>query len=261
LGGRLSSRILCKKCNDYLGRRVEAQAKKDASIRLAIETLRGQIPKLASELSEGQEFIAQSKGGTTRGVIRGGDFRVRSSKEKDDSLIQPTPSARKTVEKLFLKSGRDVDVQEALHKFDNAPEDIPIQLTDGIVVIKWRINTIAPVLDAKTIDDFLPLKIAFEYIALNVGSAVYSPKLDPFRDALLNPSCSTSSYKVEYLRSPKVLPFHGLIVEKNDPHAIVQVRLFGWLAYRIHFLQISIGEPRIVYTHDLRQRTEHLARA
>lgn len=56
---------------------------------------------------------------------------------------------------------------------------------------------------------------------------------------------------VERLSSNKYEPIHGICFEGNDPYAKVQIRLFGWLAFRVHFLHLSVGGPRYVYTHRL----------
>ena len=46
-------------------------------------------------------------------------------------------------------------------------------------------------------------------------------------------------------------PFHGICFEGNDPYAKVQIRLFGWLVFRVHFLHLSIDGPQYEYTHQL----------
>ena len=37
----------------------------------------------------------------------------------------------------------------------------------------------------------------------------------------------------------------------NSPHATVLIRLFGWLAFRVHFLRLTVDGPRLSYKHDL----------
>ena len=46
-------------------------------------------------------------------------------------------------------------------------------------------------------------------------------------------------------------PSHGICFEGNNPYAKVQIKLFGWLAFRVHFLHLSVGRPRFAYTHKL----------
>ena len=58
LGGKLTSRLLCKECNSSLGHRIEGKAKADPTIRLLAKGLRADIPALASNLEEGQKFAS-----------------------------------------------------------------------------------------------------------------------------------------------------------------------------------------------------------
>lgn len=50
----------------------------------------------------------------------------------------------------------------------------------------------------------------------------------------------------------------GLYFEGNDPHARVQIVLFGWLGFRVHFYRLAFGGPRLVYTHNLESNEEDL---
>lgn len=261
LGGCLRVKFLCKKCNDEIGARVEADVKRDPSIRLAIENLSGQIPELAKALSEGQIYLGESKRGPVRGKVKRGVFRVMASKETDNSLIQPTEDARKTLENLLQEIFPDeASVPSALERFDEAAEDTRIKIAEGIEVIKWSIGAVHPALDGPMIEDTLPLKVSFEYLACHLGATIYDDRLNDIRNSLLNQQASPDCYRVERLRGTVYAPFHGIVIEENAPHVIVQIRLFGWLVYRVHFLRIALDGPRFVYTLDLKGPTEHLSR-
>jgi hypothetical protein len=65
--------------------------------------------------------------------------------------------------------------------------------------------------------------------------------------------------RVERLTSNQYEPFHGVCFEGNDPYAKVQIRLFGWLAFRVHFLHLAIGGERFVYTHRLDSMNEDVS--
>lgn len=103
LGGRLTSRFLCRKCNSTLGNRLEHAARFDPSIRIAGERLAPDIPELARRLAENQGYIGQSEAGLPPGYIRDGGFRIFSKKLSDGSLVQPTDEARGTIEKILQK--------------------------------------------------------------------------------------------------------------------------------------------------------------
>ena len=53
------------------------------------------------------------------------------------------------------------------------------------------------------------------------------------------------------LNASEYKPFHGICFEGNDPYTRVLIRLFGWLAFRVHFRRLAVSGPRFVYTQSL----------
>jgi len=256
IGGILTAPFLCKPCNDKLGERVEAAVKGDPSIRLAIEALRSRLPKLAATIAEGQPYIAESPRGKVQGILKKGDFRVRATQEPDGSIIQPTPKGRQYIEKRLRKSGADeVTIQLSLRRFDDAPDNVPIQLNERLSVVKWSIGSLDPVLTGPFLKDEVLLKIAFEFLACHLCTTIYRDDypLSEIRKVLSCERAVQDSYRIEHLHAESYQAFHGLAFEGNQPHAIVQIRLFGWLAFRVHFLRIAVEGPRFIYTHQLDQ--------
>jgi hypothetical protein len=141
LGGILTSDLLCGACNSSLGASFEAAVKSDPSIRIAVRNLQARIPSLAEKLTEKQTYLGSGPGGTWRGVIRNGEFRIRSRTAEDGSLIQPINDARKSVEKTLRKSGSGMaPIEEALRLLDEAPENERVQVAPGLEVVKWSIE-------------------------------------------------------------------------------------------------------------------------
>ena len=99
----------------------------------------------------------------------------------------------------------------------------------------------------------VPLKIAYEFIACHLGTAIYDEALQiqEIRAALLENIKDHPSFEVERLEVPEYKPFHGICFEGNDPHGKVLIRLFGRLAYRVHFRWLAFDGSRFVYTHCL----------
>jgi uncharacterized protein YlaI len=261
IGGKLYTIFLCKKCNDELGRDIEYAIRTDPSIRIAAHRLADKIPVIADMLSERQQYIGYSKGGKVKGIIKNGEFRVREQKENNGSLRQPTDRARRSIEKILKKITPDIDIiKKALDDFDKAPEDTRIHLAKGLEFAKWRLKKVEPLLDGKPMDIIVPLKIAFEFLALHLATAIYAQheELNEIKKAILERFEDSKSYRVEYLRGENYAPFHGIVFEGNHPHAVVQVRLFGFLAYRVHFLRIDVGGKRYVYTHYLDTNCEDI---
>jgi hypothetical protein len=255
LGGVLTCSFLCGKCNSTLGASFEAAAKADPSIRIAVSNLQSHIPGLASKLTENQQFISQGPGGLERGKIRGGKFDVRSRTAEDGSLIQPTDRARISLETILRKSGiGEIPIAEALRKFDEAPENERVTLAPGLETIKWSIEQIQLDLsNGKLMSPLVPLKIGFEFLACHLGTTVYdeAPQMCELRTALCQMLEDDPCYSVERLNASEYKPFHGICYESTSPYARVLIRLFGWLAFRVHFRRLSVGGPRFIYTHYL----------
>ncbi len=128
--------------------------------------------------------------------------------------------------------------------------------------MKWTVQKVEPDLTkAPLMDLLIPAKTAFEFLALHVGTAIYedSPQLTKVRKVLLDPTQESNVLRVERLSSGEYDPFHGIFFEGNDPYAKVQIRLFGWLAFRVHFLYLFVGGPRFIYTHRLDSGEERIA--
>ena len=255
LGGRLVSRFLCSTCNKTLGYGLEHAARSDPSIRIAAQRLSPKIPNLARQLEENQRYLGESEAQLAPGYIRNGDFRVFARKLKDGSLIQPTDEARRSIQGILQKSGCDhPPIEDAVQTFDNAPDNEKVEVAPGLEIVKWRIDKIQPDFNKSPLmNPLVPLKIAYEFIACHLGIAIYEqvPPLDEIREALKNQEPDSESLRVERLHAKEYESFHGICFEGNNPHASVQIRLFGWLAFRVHFLRLAVNGRQFIYTHYL----------
>ena len=229
IGGVLTSRLLCARCNSTLGQ-YEADLKEGPAVRLVIGNLKCQLPVLFHRISEGQQFVA-------------------------------------------LEPGK---VQDALRRFDEAQENTRVTVAPGFDIIKWTVTGIDPALDARRLAvcfdggeeklqgaGIAVLKIAYKYLALHLGAAIFGNVFSSIRKALAGNDPSLCPYHVKWMRGPKPALFHGLVVEKKPSYLVIQARLFGELAYRIHFAHLIPGEgfTRCKYTHDLTNGKEILEEA
>ncbi len=143
---------------------------------------------------------------------------------------------------------------------NEAPENVRVTLAPGLEGVKWEVAKLELALDGPLMDPIVPLKIAVEFLACHLGTAVYeeTPALDQVRLALASGQVDPASVAVERLSAENARPFHGIIFEGNEPHSMVQVRFFGKLAFRVHFLRLAVGGPRGQYTHDLATNEEYV---
>lgn len=264
LGGRLTASFLCKKCNSELGSRYEAPAREDPSVRLLMDELSMQAPKLANQVFEGQRYIGASAAGDAPGYVKAGNFVVRAHSKDDGSLVQTDSDARKTVEKILRRQGYDGPLlAEALDRLDRAPENETVSLSPCLDVVKWEITGVRPNLAGPMINPIVAVKVAYEFLAGHLGTTVYKddPPLVEARRALIEGTIDESWVSVERLEANKSRPIHGIVFEGNSPHAKVQIRLFGKLAFRVHFRRLAVGGLRAQYTHDLSTNREWLTHA
>jgi HNH endonuclease len=262
LGGILTCSFLCRACNSDLGAYLEALAKTDPSIRLASGHLQTQIPELAKKLTEGQDFISHGPGGKSQGTVKNGQFQTRARTEADGSLTQPTKHARHSIAKMLRKSGvGETPIEEALQRFEEAPENERISVGHGIEAIKWTIERIEPDLSKSVLlSPLVPLKIAYEFLACHLGTAIYDEarQMAELRMVLRERIETHPCYSVERLTASEYKPFHGIVFEGNDPYAKVLIRLFGWLAFRVHLRHLAVGGHQFIYTHLLDSNKEDI---
>jgi len=238
-------------------------AKTDPSIRLAVEHLRPVIhPDVAKKLTERQDFVSHGPGGTERGTVRDGEFRIKSRTAEDGALIQSIKDARKSHSKILRKSGiGEIPIAKAQRKLDEAPENKKISLGHGLEVVKWSIERIEPDLSKSVLlNPLVPLKIAYEFLACHLGCAIYSdePQMSDLRMALCCGADSHRSYLVERLNMPEYKPFPGIVFEGNQPYAKVSILLVGWLAFRVHFKYLAVEGHRFSYMHKLDSNTDDI---
>lgn len=109
-----------------------------------------------------------------------------------------------------------------------------MRLTQSLEVINWQGTGLQPVLDGPSLNPIVPLKTAYEFLALHLGTAIYeaSPSVDAARQSLRGGALDSKFLSVERLHAPQEKPFHGIVFEGNTPCAEVMIRLFGKLAFR-----------------------------
>lgn len=106
---------------------------------------------------------------------------------------------------------------------------------------------------SKLLTPLFPLKIGYEFLAFHLYHVIYdqNPALSEIRTALREKVEDHPSFRVEPLNASEYRPFHRIGFVGNSPHATVLIRLFGWLAFRVHFLRLTVDGPRLSYKHDL----------
>lgn len=170
-------------------------------------------------MDEGQKFFTTGPGPSATGSVKGGQFKVRSTKLQDGSLIQDTPLAVSTVRKMLEREGIEPkEIESAVNRFIAAPDDIRVVLSPTIEVVKWSVSSLRLSLDGPLLNLLVPAKSAYEFLALHVGTAIYqdTPPLRAIRRSLLSGILEERDLLVERLHAPEAKPFHGLVVDDHS---------------------------------------------
>ena len=141
LGGNLTCSFLCRFCNSRLGSEVEAAAKSDPSILMAVRNLHYEIPHLSRRLIESHPHVSVGAGPRVSGSIQDEAFRVRSHTRDDGSIVLPTAEAHEAIAKILKRDGYgDAPIKRALETLDKAPENRRISIAHGLEAVKWSIE-------------------------------------------------------------------------------------------------------------------------
>ena len=223
--------------------------------------MRAKIAAVAESVEAGQRYEVKGQGPASTALLKNGQLRVRADRLSDGSLIQDTRQAANTIEKILRRDGMGEEaITAAMQRFDAAPENARVELTPSIAAVKWSVEKLEPSLDGPLLNPAVPAKTAYEFLALHLEGAIYdrSPCLDAIRAALATGRIDERYIQVDRLHAPEAKPFHGIVFEGNSPYAKVQVRLFGKLAFRVHFKFLSVGGSRGSYIHDLETNEEDI---
>jgi len=159
---------------------------------------------------------------------------------------------------LRKRGALEPEVNAAIKKWSEAEAGPIVDLGRNVRVRKWANHPSNPAYTEPAMSPLVQLKIAYEFAALILGVAILQPApgLDRIREALRDQDEAFAKSSVVERRAPKPAPFHGVAFMGNKPAAVIQVRLFGLLAYDVTLLATAINFGRLVYTHRLDTRDE-----
>ncbi|MEP3275911.1 MAG: HNH endonuclease [Stappiaceae bacterium] len=251
LGGILTSRFLCKSCNDRFGAGFEANARLAPELRKAASGLGGNLLNLKEKLETGAYYLSQY-GELKSEVKLRKDGQLSVTTLEDGSRIVPEVDFPGHIATIMQKRGiADHQIDNAISTWEAAPSGVDVDLGEDVCVRKWQDHPAMPAYTEPPLSMLVPLKIAYEFVALVVGGAVYCSSLQHIRDILNNSDEAGAAHMVTYKWARKPDAFHGITFEGNRNVAQFQVRFFGLLAYTVRFPKVAIEHSPIVYTHRL----------
>ncbi|MGA9363550.1 MAG: HNH endonuclease [Bacteroidota bacterium] len=260
VGGTLEADLQCKCCNSDLGSSVVSQARKDPAIRLAIRSLRDQLPHLYTTMEEGQLYTTVGDDGqTVSAKLRNGRLQTRTQKMENGTFIFDPKTGQETIQSVLQNRGLGLEeIKTTIERFKDSPIGQLVSLSAEISAVKREIKSAFPQFGFPEMDERVPVLIAYNYLCLLLGVQVFDKRLDFIRRRIIGDEPS-DRLKVEGLTSREYRPFHQVYSEPNENGILVKISLFGWLVYYVHFRDVIYGGPYVVYVEDLGEGRSLLA--
>jgi hypothetical protein len=259
VGGLLVVPCLCGDCNSRLGYSAEAKLKLDPAVRLAIESINDDSSAVAA-MRDRQLFITEPGDLRVQVKREDGRFKILDSPQRDESRVKSPERARVEVETTLRRRGAtQAKIEAARRRIEQAPVDIRTPVAPGVAIKKGRAANVLPNLNAQFAPDTCYLSIAYLFLALLLGKTIYDPALQPVRDALTGAHDSRAWTVEPFMTRRNYEPWHGLAFEVEQPDLTVHIRLFGRLAWLVHFTDVRApaASKAPSYLLDLTTREEH----
>jgi HNH endonuclease len=185
VGGKLSSPLLCKRCNFKMGT-LEAQLPKDVVILALVDVLEDRLPaalvnsirRHAGYFVDTPQFERIYASFNREGVLT----------PQESETIREDRNALRQIEAELDRRGADADVINAkLSEFAEAEKGTTLEVTPGMRIVKgiplreleWERTYNEPVVSHAVL-----LGIAYLFLALCIGDHVYDDSFEPTRVAL-----------------------------------------------------------------------------
>jgi hypothetical protein len=167
IGGILTSKFLCKICNERCGHTFESDAKRDPSIRLAAMRVADQAPVLLDSIENGQEYIADVGPERRVGWLKNGKVLGIEGKLADGSLMKMEENAPSALTTLLRRQGENSKtIEKTISIFQQSEYSENVPLNASISIKKWKDQSAMPRLSGKMINPLVLLKISCEFAAI-----------------------------------------------------------------------------------------------
>ncbi len=260
IGGTLQALILCTPCNSQFGADFVGGLKRDPSIRMAVWHLRDRIPELATQIEEGLKFIAEGVGGTTVVTSRKqGRWKTKARKLDGNCLEMDTKDAKNYLRNRLKKQGLPkAEIESWTKRFEDCENGQELQVATGETFLKNEATVKLPQLTEQSVDDRVPVLIAYEFLALCLGDKILGPDFSAIRD-YVRVGTSTEQVQVLNKRTHHYSPDHRVRFKVKDNTLTVFIQFFGWYVFEIRFCNVPTPSEEIVYVEDLENRQRLIA--
>lgn len=259
LGGILESDIQCADCNNRkLGSKLVSKAKRTYTIRLAINYLSKNLPKLYKQIEEGQEYIARKIDDTTsEAILKDGKIKSKAEKADDGSINVDRQDTEKKLREILTKEGLTKDeIEKKLDEFKKIEVDKPHKLTDTITVIKRKFKEWFQKPSESYLDERVITLIAYNYLCMVVGEIIYDSRMNFIREFILNGTKSDSLIIDQFPFTNEYAPYHKIFSEPKDTEIKVTIVLFGSIVCLVTVKNLSVPKDfNWILVQDLSERS------
>lgn len=268
IGGTLEIPALCTDCNSTFGSELVSKVRKDPSIRSAVSNLKREIPDLYETIEKGLPYLAKGNDDTVVKLIRkNGKFIVLSEKKEDGSIIYDSKKAGKNISKMLKKEGLpEHKIVEKIESLKKLKPDEMIQISNNLKAVNRETGPIEQCFvdinkkRVELLDEEVVVLMAYEFLSLLIGNLILDEQFGYVREFIKN---RTKSEKllIEHLTRREYEPYHEIYPELLETEIIINIILFGWMWYKVHFKDFKLSSPDFVYLEDLKNKRSLYAKS
>lgn len=255
LGGRLSTTALCFACNSRTGEKWEQTLPVDPTLRAEIERFSDVLGAFERQRSRaGREWVAKTAHGSLKMKrTKHGDWKATDTRQEDGSRLKSGAEGRRELRGRLAAGGLSLEeIKIAIERFERG-EDVRVgeftfksHTADLELSLPW---------DADPAHRKAFLSIATHFLAVVVMDGIRTDALEPVRRALAGADREgdDAAWTLLPMQAPRDSePWHRLLLSEGEPHAVVDVCLFGRWRYLVHFNAVSWSKGRWGVGMDLR---------
>jgi|GEM_PF-1874770 len=255
LGGRLNHQLLCAECNHGIGSKLYSSIKFDSWVRQAAWKLKDDLPKIFDSIEKRQKYTTQSPIGTVLQAERtNSGIHIRPITDSSEAVLPTVHAVSFMEKKLVQEHGLNSETAKTLaSKINETPNGKKVQIYKGLSIVRWDGDKFKPDFTKNTIaEPNAMVLIAYEYLALLLGRAIYDDAFNGIRNSILN---GQNLIKVELLLSPKPQAFHLIYPEFEKDRTVISIHLFEYSIAKVIFNKLKISNsPDFCYLEDLKKR-------
>lgn len=183
LGGRLTCRFVCHRCNNEFGSSFESQARLAPMLRKAAAKHRSLIPGLYEALEKGANYESKFDGVAVAGrLLSSGAI---SSSQRNGTIYAAEEASKNILIGKLKKGGHsNQEISSAVQRWKTAEAGEPVEVSAGLMIKKHVHHPSQPTYQENELNPLNVLKIAYHFVALLIGRSILDdvPTFNVVRD-------------------------------------------------------------------------------